>query len=400
MTMIDHGTYSKVYEDELIIEGTMRLTKKVARKRFNETRYISMPYLNELDILMRLRSSPGILYLEDFNPDELSLLLERMDGSLVNWFIEVAVEERPSLLPKLFESILSAISTLHSLGIIHNDIKPGNILYKRVHGDYTIFKLADFGMSGNLIRLEAQRNIGGTYCYASPQALITHGESVRYEVERNDIWSFGLVLLEAFRGTYPFTGGIHVADRKKILHSITSLFPEERRYILSVIKNKENKFFSILSPNDPLVTLIPATREMLSLSSIHRFSTNNTNIYKRDQEKKEIDHSNNRDVKETWNQILQEKNFFSVNTRINCFATYLRLLQDEGVVLSSQEVRDLANLIAYQYQEKDCEGKVERKQDYSCLLRKIGGYFCSNDVLYLLNKEDLCLDEWYDYLIG
>ena len=96
--------------------------------------------------------------------------------------------------------IASALATLHSLGILHRDLKPGNIMLR---ADGTPV-LIDFGLAKQM-RVEqeitGQGAIFGTPYYMSPEQ--GHGQEVD---ERSDIYSLGIIFFEMLAGQKPFSG--------------------------------------------------------------------------------------------------------------------------------------------------------------------------------------------------
>ena len=100
--------------------------------------------------------------------------------------------------------IADALSYAHSKGIVHGDLKPSNVLIKRV-GDQIIPKLTDWGM-------------GYTPAYSPPEVAIGGFKPD----EQADVWSFGVILYELVTGVNPFQG----EDEIETLDRIAELNPD------------------------------------------------------------------------------------------------------------------------------------------------------------------------------
>ena len=120
---------------------------------------------------------------EETTPCGPGLVMEFVNGRTLDRFLA----EKPGRKERerVFSQLLEAVSCIHHQGVIHNDLKPGNVLITWADNDV---KLIDFGLADNDAH-GREETLGRSRCYASPEL-----EARKKTDGRSDLYSLGLIL--------------------------------------------------------------------------------------------------------------------------------------------------------------------------------------------------------------
>lgn len=151
----------------------------------------------------------GIVSVYDvgWTEDQMYIVMEYIEGGTVqDWIRRQREEKRDDAdyyreVAAIVERIARALHYAHSQGVIHRDIKPGNILLDNNGRPH----ISDFGLATTLDRADVQLTLTGEFfgtpLYMSPE------QAERGSVDhRSDIYSLGLILFEMLTMDRPFRG--------------------------------------------------------------------------------------------------------------------------------------------------------------------------------------------------
>ncbi|KAA6342534.1 MAG: putative CBN-RSKN-1 protein [Streblomastix strix] len=95
-----------------------------------------------------------------------------------------------------FYQMLSALAYLHSLGIVHSNLKPENILLDE-NGNA---KIGDYGIAQKMINKQTLKQ-ARTEVYAAPEV-----HSQNKMIFASNIWTLAVIIIEMLTGVHPFAG--------------------------------------------------------------------------------------------------------------------------------------------------------------------------------------------------
>ncbi len=151
---------------------------------------------------------PNIVSMFDFGTDDKGttfMAMELVDGEP----LDEALEKGGGTLPlkdvmEYARGIAAGLSGIHATGLVHRDIKPGNVLLHRAPDGRIVPKISDFGFAigpeviGG-VRLTMDGIVVGTVKYLSPE----QGQAKPVD-HRSDIFSFGMMMYRLLTGKVPF----------------------------------------------------------------------------------------------------------------------------------------------------------------------------------------------------
>jgi eukaryotic-like serine/threonine-protein kinase len=156
-------------------------------------------------------SHPNIVPVFDWGEDDGSyfIVMEYVEGRPLSAVLRDPQPMPPRQIATIGAGVAAALAFAHRHGVIHRDVKPGNVLITP-DGDV---KVTDFGIARAVNTEESLTQTGavmGTAAYFSPEQA--EGKGVD---SRSDIYSLGVVLYEMSVGRPPFTGDSPVAVASK-----------------------------------------------------------------------------------------------------------------------------------------------------------------------------------------
>ncbi|GAB3040532.1 hypothetical protein GCM10027052_22150 [Parafrigoribacterium mesophilum] len=208
-------------------------------------------YLGDPGFLERFRAEArhaalvnheGIANVFDYGEEDGSayLVMELVPGEALSTILE---RERVLSTDRVLDIVAqtaAALHAAHSAGLVHRDIKPGNLL---ITPDGRV-KITDFGIAriADQVPLTATGQVMGTVQYLSPEQASGHPAS-----PTTDIYSLGIVAYECLAGRRPFTGESQVAIAMAQINEaapelpVTVSEPVRNLVYSSIAKNPANR---------------------------------------------------------------------------------------------------------------------------------------------------------------
>lgn len=176
-------------------EGIVVKKQDIARKILTKNRQY---LLYEHSIIQGL-CHPNIVKCIGINVDKNTIDYEFIDGRTLKEILDTSSLDTNDILKILF-GILSGVSYLHSMGVVHGDLKPANIMIEKQTNRVV---LIDFGCSSRVNSTGSFMNtFSGTVIYSAPELL----SKKQPPTMESDIYSFGIILWQLLTQKQPYDG--------------------------------------------------------------------------------------------------------------------------------------------------------------------------------------------------
>jgi len=221
--MLGQGGMGAVYE-----AVQLRLDKRVAVKLMARDLAANQEALarfhREAEITSHL-GHPHLVNVIDFGQAESGepyLVMEYLDGEDLDHRLRRVNQLPIETVVHVVRQVASALGAAHDQGVVHRDLKPGNVFLLQIPGEPDFVKVLDFGISkvkAARTQLTSAAAIMGTPNYMSPEQASGMVDEIDH---RADEWALGCIAWEMLLGRCPFTAD----DAAALFYQIISLEPQ------------------------------------------------------------------------------------------------------------------------------------------------------------------------------
>ena len=214
---IGRGGMSTVYLARQASLNRMVALKALRAEANNIEPKETIRFLAEAELIGSIRH-PNIVQIYDYgsvNGRSPFLALEYLaGGTLANRLVRGPIA--PEEAARLVSLLASGIHHAHSLGMVHRDLKPGNILFD----ENGVPKIIDFGLAKRVsCDITRTQILMGTPAYMAPEQA---DKKAKFVGPTADVWALGAILYECITGKRAFAS----TDNVEVLHAIRYDIPE------------------------------------------------------------------------------------------------------------------------------------------------------------------------------
>lgn len=218
--VLGEGGIAVVYRAEHLGLGRM-VALKVLHPMYGEHEELRARFEREAQALAAL-SHPHIVNLLDYGVEEDMpyLVMELLEGRTLRDLLDEHGTLPPERAFAVLRQVLRGLSFAHGQGLVHRDLKPGNVFLQALPDTADHVKILDFGFAKFVAgeqrdegpALTRAGKVFGTPAYMSPEQVTGGGID-----GRADLYAVGVLLYEMLAGRKPFEGEVPEMIRAKVL---------------------------------------------------------------------------------------------------------------------------------------------------------------------------------------
>jgi len=227
MSVIGHGGMGVVYKARHELMDRIVAIKMLQSQLISDSMSVKR-FQQEARAASKLKH-PNVITLYDFGVSPTGqpyLVMDYLEGVSLADVIKKEGQVGVDRSVKIFAQACSALDHAHKQGVIHRDLKPGNIMLVEDDQDKDCVKVVDFGVAKLLWggeeenqRLTQTGEVCGSPVYMSPEQC--QGQKLD---QRSDIYSMGVVMYEALTGRLPLLGKTMVDTMSKHISEMPQSF--------------------------------------------------------------------------------------------------------------------------------------------------------------------------------
>lgn len=214
--VLGRGGQGEVWLAEDTFMGGAVAIKILRSETVSDATYLKSLLLSEARLQVKLssvqRPHANIVCIIDVRrlEDDIGIVMEYVEGGSVLDLLGPRNVRKALPVSQALEITLhtsEALVTAHSLGVIHRDIKPGNILFRKADG---VAKVADWGIAKNIDIAGQGRTFTGTPQYMAEEVILLKRKSPVQIMRsdgvdgRADVYSLGVTTFEMLTAVLPF----------------------------------------------------------------------------------------------------------------------------------------------------------------------------------------------------